>query len=203
MYSINSFKITSKAFSLIELMVVIAIVALLAVVALPAYQQYVSKAKLSGAMSFFATQANAVKMYYTEHGVFPTTVAQIGLPTGPSPNQTLYSNDPDDFLAPYVGNISFQPANLGTCDAVMLVMTATNYNGGVYDGNNGDFYQFSHYIVEGNDGIIYDMCISFGAHYDNGFQNYTNYNFSGCPDGTGDNYPAAQAILDELEANCI
>lgn len=48
--------VTSKAFSLIELMVVIAIVALLAAVAVPSYRDYTNRAKMAEVNSIVAHQ---------------------------------------------------------------------------------------------------------------------------------------------------
>lgn len=48
--------VKQKAFSLIELMVVIAIVALLAAVAAPAYQQYIAKSKMAEVNGFIGQE---------------------------------------------------------------------------------------------------------------------------------------------------
>jgi type IV pilus assembly protein PilA len=51
---------TSKGFSLVELMIVMAIIAILAAVALPAYQDYVVRSRVSEGMSLLADAKTTV-----------------------------------------------------------------------------------------------------------------------------------------------
>lgn len=61
----------TMAFSLIELMVVIAIVALLAAVAVPTYKNYVAKSQISTGFSVASPYINKAIMYYNTTGQFP------------------------------------------------------------------------------------------------------------------------------------
>lgn len=68
-----------KAFSLIELMVVIAIVALLAAVAVPQYKQYVIRAQINEALTIIKSLADEAILQREIDGEFPTSVTWNGL----------------------------------------------------------------------------------------------------------------------------
>lgn len=94
-----------KAFSLIELMVVIAIVSLLAAVAMPQYANYIKKAKLARAVSIVDANINNSIQYYNSNGVFPSA-AQLGLPFDPG-NSNRAMNSNGDPLFPGISDIVF------------------------------------------------------------------------------------------------
>lgn len=69
-----------KAFSLIELMVVIAVVALLAAIAVPAYNIYRAKTYFGMAMSSIDGVVSRAKIYHSVNDSFPTST-QLGMNT--------------------------------------------------------------------------------------------------------------------------
>lgn len=101
----------NNAFSLIELMVVIAIVSVLAAVATPAYQTYIIRAKFIQAETFLQHQANAAIEYYVSNGVFGNA-KQVGLPTEPGHDeQTPTPTSVDDYLTKYVAFLNMGSSN--------------------------------------------------------------------------------------------
>lgn len=76
---------SSRGFSLIELMVVVAIISILGMIALPQYQRFAAKAKLTAALSEVAGAKPAVELIIAEGmqglGMSVPTPEQLGLPT--------------------------------------------------------------------------------------------------------------------------
>ena len=69
----------SKAFSLIELMIVIAIVGILATIGVPSYQGYLMRSKISEAVAIAGSINNKAAEYYTTNGSWPTSLSAMNL----------------------------------------------------------------------------------------------------------------------------
>lgn len=72
---INDFR--EGGFAFIELLVVILIIAILAAIAVSQYQKTVVKSKNARMKQFVQTVANAVKIYYLDHGEYPVNFNQL------------------------------------------------------------------------------------------------------------------------------
>jgi prepilin-type N-terminal cleavage/methylation domain-containing protein len=68
----------SKAFTIIELMIVVAIIAFLATISVPKYFNYYAKAKQSEVVVNLASLHTAQTAYWAEHGEYTTDMQKLG-----------------------------------------------------------------------------------------------------------------------------
>ncbi|WP_024680371.1 type IV pilin protein [Pseudomonas syringae] len=61
---------TSRGFTLIELMIVVAIVGILAAIAYPSYTEYVKRTQRSAIASLLAEQTQALERFYSQKGTY-------------------------------------------------------------------------------------------------------------------------------------
>ncbi|MFN4312633.1 MAG: pilin, partial [Ferrovibrio sp.] len=69
---------------LIELMIVVVIVGILAAIALPAYQDYMTRSKISELIARLAEAKTSVSEYFASHGSYGSNASSVGLNTSAS-----------------------------------------------------------------------------------------------------------------------
>lgn len=69
-----------EAFTLIEIMIVIAIIGILAMIAVPAYKDFTVRSKISEGLSLASGAKTSVMEYYQTQGYWPTSNSNAGLP---------------------------------------------------------------------------------------------------------------------------
>lgn len=91
---------TNKAFSLIELLIVISIVGILAAIAAPAYRSYALKARLSTITKPVEELTQRMISYANQNGKFPTA-GQLGLNANPNSSSVANASN----INPYLQNL--------------------------------------------------------------------------------------------------
>lgn len=86
---------SARAFTLVELMIVITIIAILAAVAVPLVGTYISDAGKAAAEANLAAAEKAVTLYFSEHGVYPPALTPdlfrtVGTPSMPDGWELVY-----------------------------------------------------------------------------------------------------------------
>ena len=68
---------TEKAFTLIELMVVIGIIGILSILAVTSYQDYIKRARVSDVMEMYHSVKLITNEHYSYYGVLPPTINSL------------------------------------------------------------------------------------------------------------------------------
>ncbi|WP_275591464.1 pilin [Flagellatimonas centrodinii] len=71
-------KNTQKGFTLIELMIVVAIIGILAAIAIPAYQDYITRSKVTELVTAASACKSSVSEYAQTLGTLPGTLTEAG-----------------------------------------------------------------------------------------------------------------------------
>ncbi len=75
---------TQRGFSLIEILIVCAIIGILAAIALPAYQDYITRSKITELISAAQACKTSVTEYYQSANAFPATIASAACTDQPT-----------------------------------------------------------------------------------------------------------------------
>jgi len=161
-----------KAFSLIELMVVIAIIALLAAVAVPAYSEYIGRANATSLVNIFSGIESRSREMHNTSGSYPASFADLGLSGTASdldPALTSYSfgTQTSGTCSYYASNYAIDGAELNHDTAYQIVFYTYENNGeyitACFEGDTGDVDLGFFAACEGNigtDGAAYTSALS-------------------------------------------
>lgn len=100
--------IKTRAFSLIEVLIVVAIIGILGVVALPAYTSYSIRAKVVSMISAGEKFAKEMQKYYETKGVWPASPGDLGYayvttnPLTTNPSNCMNSSSSAMWRSPYI-----------------------------------------------------------------------------------------------------
>ena len=72
--------VTSKGFTLVELMIMVGIIGILAVIGIPQYQNYTASAQATKGLALASGLKTILTEYYSVHGSFPDDGAAIRTP---------------------------------------------------------------------------------------------------------------------------
>jgi len=112
-------KKTKKAFTLIELMIVVAIIAFLASIAIPRYFKYYAKAQQAEVSMILASLHTAQEIYRAEHGKYSKNLQKIDWKPEGNFYYTygFYFPGAQEGINYFVGKLKTSPENLGDCHA--------------------------------------------------------------------------------------
>jgi type IV pilus assembly protein PilA len=123
--------VTSKGFTLVELMIVVAIIGILAVIGIPQYQNYTARAQPTEGLTLAIGLKTTLAEYYSVHGSFPDDTCSDS-------NATIGAEPANHIFCDYVESVATFDDGLGT-------ITAT-FNSGHHDGK---FHQLKASVPNG------------------------------------------------------
>jgi len=140
-----------RAFTLVELLVVVLIIGILAAVALPQYQVSVGKARMAEAMILTQSIKNAQERYYLENNEYATNIDQLDIELpGRVENSIVY--------LPAGGVIGIRTFYVYTVDAKETLNLVLPYSGRIFNGFEGWTCQ-----AQKNNSVAQRVCQSLGG----------------------------------------
>jgi general secretion pathway protein G len=145
----------SSAFSLIEILIVVALLGTIVAIALPAYMDSLDKARVARAIGDIAAISEEIALFWFDSGRWPNSLAEIGRGAMTDPYGELYrytnigdsktggkgggggGGRKDRFLVPV--NSDFDLYSMGKDTATVLPFTAQQSLDDVVRANNGMF----------------------------------------------------------------
>lgn len=181
-----------KAFSLIELMVIVAIIGISTGVAVPVYQNYMLRARMGTARAYVDSFNHQIKDFYTNNGTFPSNT-DLNVPSSVPTSVAGYA------YAPYVAYITMEPqtATSGQCNYSVNTAYFSNYQGDYYENGNSNYVVFYNYFID-NDGTMEIKCAFYEFSPSTG-QVTTNDIY---PDCVKTNTPNTSEIMTYIDTAC-
>ncbi|MDH0564045.1 pilin [Acinetobacter courvalinii] len=136
-------KSMQKGFTLIELMIVVAIIGILAAIAIPAYQDYITRAQVSEAVTLGGGLKSPLAEYGADKNAWPTLVAPTATPTAGQLNATLVGK---------YATVTNAVAGTYPAGTVTVTMTTGKASGGILNyttGNGGSSWSCGNTTVDG------------------------------------------------------
>ena len=123
--------VTSKGFTLVELMIVVAIIGILAVIGIPQYQNYTARAQATEGLTLESGLKTTLAEYYNVHTSFPDDGVSDS-------NATIGTEPANHIFGDYVESVATSDDGLGTISAT--------FNSGHHD---GQFLQLKASVPDG------------------------------------------------------
>ncbi len=150
---INKMSNKKMAFSLIELMVVVAIIGILSSIAIPAYSDYMVRARIAEGMVILDKLKQMSAEYYSSNGSFPN-LAQLGIAA-------------NSYTTTNISTIAIAPVPAVPPSITTETQITVNFQSTVGAGSNAELHLISNSAGAATAGII-----SWGCHSSNILQRY-------------------------------